>query len=439
MTNIPVKEQNPKKKSFRHRAGKIHGRLTKYLYERDTIFATAWVFIFILAVKFLPMPNIHFLDPIEIALEDFDFNDMAYSKLGKSEYTPRDTNIVIINIGEADREGLAMLINTTAELKAKVIGLDVLMDIAKDPHKDSLLKDAIDKNSNLIIASRFVPGKGKEESAYSPNFFSTNSTKEGYANFFSKEWATVRVWNPFMKNEKNHDSLPYQSFVTSIVEKYDPVAFEKLKKRKEPTEIINYTRKIKDPLTNDGTRKPSQYQLIEGEDMLMEPEKYSEAIKGRIALLGYINFSPENIEDKKYTPMNEEFAGKSVPDMNGVVVHANIISMVLEKNFIKKLPLWISILIAILIGWLHMSLFIHYYLENHIWFHLVAKFAQLISAIIFVYLGIYLFGRFRIKLDMTLTIVVIVLAVDIIYFYEAFAVWLHRKFGFKTVFHLKHH
>ncbi len=40
---------------------------------------------------------------------------------------------------------------------------------------------------------------------------------------------------------------------------------------------------------------------------------------------------------------------------------------------------------------------------------------------------------------MTLTLVVIVLAVDIIYFYEAFAVWLHKKFGYTTVFHQKHH
>ena len=31
------------------------------------------------------------------------------------------------------------------------------------------------------------------------------------------------------------------------------------------------------------------------------------------------------------------------------------------------------------------------------------------------------------------------LPVDIIYFYEAFAVWMHKKFAYKTVFHQKHH
>jgi hypothetical protein len=137
--------------------------------------------------------------------------------------------------------------------------------------------------------------------------------------------------------------------------------------------------------------------------------------------------------------MNEKVAGKQTPDMSGSVVMANIISMILDHNYINKLPAWVGVLVAILIGWLHMSFFIHYYLETHLWFHLVAKLAQLASAVLFAYTGMYLFNSYRIKLDMSLTIIVVVLSVDIIYFYEAFAVWVHKKFGFKTVFHQKHH
>ncbi len=426
--------KKPLHKHIAHHAKRFSSHFTKYLYERDTIFATAWVFIFILAVKFLPLPNLHFLDPMEIALEDFDFNDIAYSKLGKAEHTPLDPRIVIINIGEADREGLAVLINKTASMGPKVMGLDVTMDGPRDPHKDSLMKEAVEKNKNLILASRFYPGKGKEESSYSPNYFCTPTTNDGFVNFLSKEWATVRIWNPFMRIEKKDSSKPYQSFVASLIEKYDPESFEKLKKRKNITELINYTRKY----TLETSKFP-QYQVIEGEDLLADGKVDTAAIKGKIALLGYVDLNPENIEDKKYTPMNEEFAGKSIPDMNGIVVHANIISMVLDNNYIKKLPLWASLIIAILIGWLHMSFFIRYYLENHTWFHLVAKISQLISAVLFLYLGIQLFIRYRIKLDMSITLVVIVLTVDIIYFYEAFAVWLHKKWGYRTVFHQKHH
>jgi CHASE2 domain-containing sensor protein len=211
-----------------------------------------------------------------------------------------------------------------------------------------------------------------------------------------------------------------------LVKNYDINAFNRLVKRHDHNEIINYS------------RRTDKYLVIEGDDLLSRAKDDS-VLNGKIALLAYVNINPDDIEDKLFTPMNPKFAGKSIPDMNGIVVHANIISMILDHKYINKLPSWIGILVAILVGWLHMSFFIRYYLENHIWFHLVAKFAQLISAVLFVYLGMYLFSRFRIKVDMSLTVVVIVLAVDIIYFYEAFAVWLHKKFGYKTVFHQKHH
>ncbi len=125
--------------------------------------------------------------------------------------------------------------------------------------------------------------------------------------------------------------------------------------------------------------------------------------------------------------------------MNGIVIHANIISMALDGNYVKKVPLWGNILLAILVCWLHMSFFVHYYLEAHIWFHLAAKIAQVISAIFFVWLGIYLYDKYRLKVDMKLSLVTIVLAVDVIYFYEAWAVWMHKKFNYKTVFKPHHH
>jgi hypothetical protein len=39
---------------------------------------------------------------------------------------------------------------------------------------------------------------------------------------------------------------------------------------------------------------------------------------------------------------------------------------------------------------------------------------------------------------MKMSVTVIILAIDVIYFYEAFAVWMREKFGFKTIFHHKH-
>src|SRR5260221_14229589 len=100
--------RKPLHKHIAHHVKKFHGHFTKYLYERDSIFATAWVFIFIIMVKILPMPNMHFFDPMKLALEDFDINDISFSKLKGPDNL--DNRIVIVNIGGADREGIAYLI-----------------------------------------------------------------------------------------------------------------------------------------------------------------------------------------------------------------------------------------------------------------------------------------------------------------------------------------
>ena len=127
-----------------------------------------------------------------------------------------------------------------------------------------------------------------------------------------------------------------------------------------------------------------QYQIIESEDMMADNVD-SNLIEKQNCLVGYINHDHNDVEDKKFTPMNDKFAGKAIPDMNGIIVQANIISMVLDRNYIQKKPKWVAWLMAIVIGWIHMSLFIRYYLESHIWFHLVAKLAQLFSVIFFAY------------------------------------------------------
>ena len=112
--------QKPLHKHIGHHAKRIGGHLTKYLYERDTIFATVWVFLFILILGSIPL-NLGSLNPIKLGLKDFDFNDISYSKLGQSKDTI-DDKIVIINIGMSDREGIASLVDKTTSMGAGVDG-----------------------------------------------------------------------------------------------------------------------------------------------------------------------------------------------------------------------------------------------------------------------------------------------------------------------------
>ena len=419
--------KKPLHKHISHHARRVHGQFTKYLYERDTIFASIWVFLFIVVLGSIPL-NLGIMNPIKLGLKDFDFNDLSYSKLGKAQNTPIDNNIVIINIAHADREGLALLIDKTASFEPKVMGLDVTFDGPRDPHKDSLLRETVNRNKNLVLAVKYQTDS-TDKLISAENYFLTGSANFGYVNFPYEENETVRGYFPFKSDDKDK-SLILPSFSSTLIRLFDTIVYKRISKKINKNVIINYARTVTD--------RKKQYLIIEGEDLLMDNID-SSAITGKIALLAYVNIDPNDIEDKKFTPMNKKFAGKSTPDMNGIMVHANIISMVIEDNYVKKLPLWAHLLISVIVCWLFMSFFIRYYLESHIWFHLVAKIAQVLSAIFFVWLGIYLFDKYRLKVDLKLSLIVIVMAVDVIYFYEAWAVWMHKKYKYHTVFKPHNH
>ena len=123
--------------------------------ERDTLLATVWVFIFIVVLGSIPL-NLGIVNPIKLGLKDFDFNDLSYSKLGKAEHTNIDKRIVIVNIGYATREELAMMIDKVGSMKPKVMGLDALFYEARDPRQDSMLMASFAKNKNLIAARKLV-------------------------------------------------------------------------------------------------------------------------------------------------------------------------------------------------------------------------------------------------------------------------------------------
>jgi CHASE2 domain-containing sensor protein len=421
--------KKPLHKHIGHHTRRFGKQFTKYLYERDTIFATLWVFIFIVALGSIPL-NLGIMNPVKLGLKDFDFNDLSYSKLGKAQKTPIDSRIVVINIGQANREQIAYLVDKTASYHPKVMGLDVLFNGPRDPMQDSLLSETIKRNKNLVVAVKYGVDS-TDRLVATENYFLPDATHTGYVNFPNEDYETTRGYYPFKQDEKDKE-LVLPSFSSTLIKLYDDTdsVYSKIKKKVDKKVIINYTRKVTDI--------KKQYQVIEP-DQLLTDNVDSAAIRGKIALLAYVNIDPTDIEDKKFTPMNPKFAGKSVPDMNGIFVHANIISMVLDKNYIKKVPLWATVLIAIVVCWLHMSFFVRYYLENHIWFHLVAKIAQVASAIFFVWLGIYLFDQYRLKVDLKLSLITIVMAVDVIYFYEAWAVWMHKKYHYHTVFKPHHH
>lgn len=388
----------------------------KYLFKRDTILATIMVFAVMGLLSLIPF-NTHVLDPIKLALQDFDYNDLAYSQFHKNSHTAVDTNLVVINIEDAGRKDIVEILNKTAEYRPLAIGVDVVFNEAKDAATDSSLLSFFTSHKNAVLAYDLKTGNG---TAVPGGFLYTAAPNKGYANFVGEAGGSIRYFAPFIQSENDL----FLSFTSALIKTANAGKYELFTKRNKTVEQINYS------------RTPGKYQVISGRELLGDTGEIS--LQNKIVLVGFVAENVFSIEDKHFTPLNEKSVGKSVPDMPGVLIHANIISMMQSGDYINKWPGWIVWLLAVVLCWLHMSVFIHYFVNKHIWFHLAAKVAQLLSAILIVYLGLLFFYKWDIKINLTPTFVSIILAVDVLYFYEAMVAWLHKKFGFQSLF-IHHH
>ena len=391
----------------------------KYLFKRDTIFATLSVFLVITILGVLPL-NMHAFSPIKIVLSDISFNDLAFSpKIAQN--MPKDERIVIVNIDTSGRQGIADIINTLETYSPSVIGLDVLFLEHKNPSIDNYLLETLTKYSNIISSEEVNWQENKTSNKDAPevrNIFKNENVKTGYVNFIGEDTGVIRYYSPFEKGR----SYNYPAFSSAIVQLANPSAYNTLILRNKNVEWINYKR------TSDG------YYIINAEDILNNLVDTS-FFKNKIILMGFYSNDMNYIEDKHFTPLNSKFMGKSIPDMDGIIINANIISMVLDGNaYIHKSPIWLNVLIAICVTWVGFAVFLHFYIHRHLAFHIIVPIIQLISAILSIYVSILLLKFLRVNIDFTLSILAIVISIEVLYFYEALALWLNKKYGYKTIF-----
>jgi len=390
---------------------------------KDVLLSTVFVFICIFLFRFIVV-NAHFLDPIKNALKDFEVLDLALTEFEKQNNTGADTNIVIINIGELDRKGISVLLNTINEFQPKVVGLDVTFNQLKDPETDSMLAYALKNTPNLVKASLFEY-EGEHISSYSGlmtshpkfNIYGENA----FVNFVSAEKEnTIRYFIP----HEIYKGKKIDFFSTALAGKYLPENPVKSAKYKDPKpELIHYK----------GNRE--NFIVFEPDDINDSNENLN-VIRNKIVMIGFMGVDKDKpeLEDLHFTPMNPKYSGRSFPDMYGIVIHANIVSMILKHDQIKEIPRWLMYIISFIFCLLHMYFFIKYYVHRHLWFHLFFKAIQLVTSVLVVGISLYLFIYNHIRLDTSALLIPIILTVDLLYFYDAIVKALHNKFGYKTIF-----
>ncbi len=105
--------------------------------------------------------------------------------------------------------------------------------------------------------------------------------------------------------------------------------------------------------------------------------------------------------------------------MYGLVIHANVISMILRNNYITELPQWCSTLLAVIFCYFNVLLIHWMYNHFHQAFHGITRALQIVEFLFLFLLIASLFYWFRLRLEFSLGILALLLAYDIIMIYES--------------------
>lgn len=350
--------------------------------------------------------NLPLLAPFSQGLRDFELTDIAYAQLRRAapEIDPR---ILIVNTGLPERGQLAAMLERIIAAQPKAIGLDVLLEGRKAPLADSLLQQALKESDRIVLAStleHYREDQGYFQKENGVDTFFSNHARTGYVNFPSLSSQTIRFFSP----QEMTATGPAYSFALELARRYDPQAAERLFKRKKQLERIHYA------------TSADRFILFQPEQILDSALDLRPLLQGKIVLLGF-NGNPGddcNLLDKFYTPLNERYAGRSEPDMHGIAIHANIIQMILDGRFVREVPFWLSLLLAIWLCFAGVALWEQVYRRFPELHHPIIRLLQLLGFMVLFFVIVLLFHGLRLKWDFTLGLLAWLLFVDVALSYE---------------------
>ncbi len=98
--------------------------------------------------------------------------------------------------------------------------------------------------------------------------------------------------------------------------------------------------------------------------------------------------------------------------MFGVVVHANIISMVLNEDYIDQNGDTSALIFAVLICFINVFFFSMIYRKLPQWYDGITKIIQLVEIILLLFVIVMVFHYYSFKLNLTIGIVTVLFAAD---------------------------
>ncbi|TRX55525.1 CHASE2 domain-containing protein [Fulvivirga sp. M361] len=410
----------------------------------DSIFATLFIYLFMYVISQIPAFGIFdAFDAVGQALEDMEMTDVAFSQL--REPLPPDTSIVLVNMGNLSRGGIAEQIRIVDKYDPKVIGIDSFFKGYTDTLETLSLASALTQaNSEVVMVTKVEQtdsiaelhlGDEVYDYLYQSDSIFIENTHQAIANLDTdaRFQDDIKICRQFPPRRSLTSGDTYVAFAAKMAELYRPGSTEKLFKRDNDYEIINYRGDFVNFFEED--KFSTRFYSLDWYQVLNEDFEPG-LLKDKIVLFGFLGaqFGAPEWEDKFFTPLNPKIAGRANPDMFGPVIHANILSMILNNDYVDTYRPTFENILGVLLCYLNVLLFSYIYRKYGVWYDGLTKLIQVIEVILILFLIIQLFSTHSFKLELTYGLIALALAGDLLEVYYGVVRNLFTETGRRLMF-----
>jgi CHASE2 domain-containing sensor protein len=403
------------------------------------IFVTAFVFLTMWGVsKLTDYKLFQAFDPISVALEEFELTDYVFSQF--RDQPKLDTRVVIVNISDASRRDLSQAVRIISQHKPKVIGIDSffnceggLYDTINCPQLldtlgNLMLASAIQDAGNVVLVSRLLQSDSivnadvidvYDSIEYSDPMFYTNA-KNAFANLVTgaSYQEDVKICKSLIPSVQVNGREEL-AFSVMMAMQFDSAKTNRFLARNNEEEIINFRGNIN---ISDVRLKAHRENMTEVSSFnglcyaidwvaFIDGQYDPSIFKNSVVVMGYLGdyFGDPAWEDKFFTPLNTKVAGRANPDMFGPVIHANVVAMILNEDYIDEIDVSLQVMIAAIVCFFNVLLF--YWLDKNfpLLYDALSVIIQLVQILLVSLTIIYIFAGFNTKLDLSLTMAAVAL------------------------------
>ncbi|MCX7651784.1 MAG: CHASE2 domain-containing protein [Bacteroidia bacterium] len=261
-------------------------------------------------------------------------HDLMYSRLSS---VPPDTQIVIVDIAQLGRAELAQLLLKLSAAKPKVIAIDAIFPHLKSPHEDTLWMQALcaaSERTSIYLACSLDLSHPIEKApvvSVSQGIF-TRCVSQAFANLLQGDTTARLVRECLLYTIAGKDTA--FSLGASVALALVPSLRETL--RTLPARL---------PIRYRGNL--SHFYFLSGEEVITDSLSIG-WLQNKAIFMGVADPMRRTMEDIFFSPLNKSFLNRSLPDMYGVVIHANITAMLTNLDFLKEIPTFQAILACFL-------------------------------------------------------------------------------------------